>query len=86
MTESKQEHLQKVKELIKLGKALSERYQKVENEVFEILNQMGVAIDALTEAPNADNLWDAIMCYMTYDEYNLSDLMKEIEKAMPEEE
>ena len=52
------------------------------NQLFGLLNECNVDLDSVTNAPNADNLSDAINCYINYGEYTIDRLIDEIYKAM----
>lgn len=52
------------------------------NQLFGLLNECSIDLDSVTNAPNADNLSDAINCYITYGEYTIDKLIDEIYKAM----
>ena len=48
-----------------------------------MLDEIGVDTEAYkTKTENASNLQQAISCYISYNEYSLNGLMKEIEDAM----
>lgn len=52
-------------------------------EIFDNLLYLGINDwnDISSNAPNADNLSDAITCYIDYGEYDIQSIMDEIEKA-----
>lgn len=49
-------------------------------KVYAILEDMCVDLDVATNAENADNLEQAVNCYVQYGEYNLKGLLSEILK------
>lgn len=53
-------------------------------EVYDILEDMCIDLDVATNAENADNLEQAINCYVQYGEYNLKGLLSEIMKQYSE--
>lgn len=50
--------------------------------IFNMLRNMGVDLQSDTKAENADCLDEAINCYIQYNEYNIDNIMKEIEGAI----
>ena len=56
--------------------------QTAENEVFKLLQDMCIDPENVpTEAENADCLADAITCYLSYDEYSVAGIMREVRGA-----
>lgn len=47
-------------------------------EVYTILDSMCIDLEGTTGAENADNLEQAVNCYVQYGEYNLKELVGEI--------
>lgn len=47
-------------------------------EVYTILDHMCIDLESATNAENADNLEQAVNCYVQYGEYNLKGLVNEI--------
>ena len=61
--------------------------QAAENEVFKLLQDMCIDPESVpTEAENADSLADAITCYLSYDEYSVAGIMREVRGAYTEGE
>jgi hypothetical protein len=71
-------NLTELKKLLQKAKKAYDKAQEVESEVFLMLDVMGVNLDAPTEAENADNLGEAITCYLQYGEYTVAGLLSEI--------
>lgn len=56
-----------------------------EYKLFSYLESKGISLDTIqTGAPNADNLGEAISCYLHYGEYTEEDLAREVELALKE--
>jgi hypothetical protein len=54
-------------------------------KVYNILEDMCIDLDVTTNAENADNLEQAVNCYVQYGEYNLKGLVSEIMKQYNED-
>lgn len=63
---------------IRGAKKKAEVAQAAEDRVYEILEDMHINLDAITEAENACNLGEAVSCYLSYGEYDIDGLMREI--------
>jgi hypothetical protein len=59
---------------------LQVEYGALENKIFELLADLPVE-EIPTNAYNADNLQEAITCYLSYGEYDIDSLMAEISAA-----
>ena len=59
-------------------KVQAEAAQAAEQRVYTMLEDAHVNLQAVTQAENADNLDEAVACYLSYDEYTLDGLMEEI--------
>lgn len=71
---------------LKSARRKSKTAQKAERLVFTLLDDMCIDADRIpSEAENADNLADAITCYLQYGEFSLSKLMREIRSAYGKE-
>lgn len=71
-----------VKRLLKRAKDAATKAQAAEYAVFQALEDMCIDPDKVpTAAENADNLQDAITCFLQYDEYSLAGIMQEIRSA-----
>lgn len=80
--------MDKKQTLSKFEKALKETKRKyeaaalAEQELFKILDDMGIdAQEIETSAENADNLHEAITCYLSYNEYSVNGIMEELKDA-----
>ena len=74
------------KRLLKNAASTAEKAREAEKAVFDALDRMGIhADDVPTDAENADNLSDAISCFINYNEYSLSGIMKEVQCAHEKE-
>ncbi len=70
--------LRTIENALKQAKKKANAAQAAEMQVYKMLDDAHVDLDAPTEAENADNLDEAVACYLSYDEYSLDGLMKEI--------
>lgn len=76
--------LRKICNLILRAKALKDKADKAERAAFDLIG--GQSLDSYpTAAENADNLADAISCFINYGEYNIVGLMEEINNFMERE-
>lgn len=70
---------------IETAKELQDKASMALNLIYEALDDLGIDSDNVkTDAENADNLRDAISCYVQYGEYSIDGLMKEIRAACKE--
>ena len=76
------EELKELKKLINKARNIQIKKNEVMNNIFEILDDMEIDLDFETEAENADNLEQAIMCYIDFKEYNVNSIIKEIKKQI----
>lgn len=77
------EILLEIRTNIKKARKYAKLSEEYETKVFNMLDEIGVDTEAYkTKAENASNLQQAISCYISYNEYSLNGLMKEIEDAM----
>lgn len=61
--------------------------QAAESVVFSALDDMCIDADLVeTGAPNADNLADAISCFIDYGEYSVAEIMREVRGAYGKED
>lgn len=74
-----------LRKLLKKARAAQVRADEALRRVFLVLEDMCLDLDAPTDAENADNLDDAVSCYIQYGEYSIAGLIKEI-KAQYERE
>lgn len=63
--------------LSKAKKAATEA-QAAEARVFRALEDMCIDLDTPTNAENADNLGEAVSCYLAYDEFSHKGIMSEV--------
>ena len=67
-----------IEKLLKKARNANQKADAALRNVFEALEDICIELDAPTGAENADDLEQAINCYVHYGEFNLKDLMKEI--------
>ena len=61
--------------------------QEAQDEVFRALEDMCIDAESVpSDAENATNLGEAICCYLDYDEYSLSGIMREVRNAYGKQE
>jgi hypothetical protein len=71
---------------IKVARKASLKAIKEEEHVFSMINDFVGDIDNFPSgAENADNLSDAISCYINYGEYDLNGIEKELREAIPKD-
>lgn len=70
--------LRELEKLIRKAKKAYEKAQEAEAAVFQMLDNMHLDLEAPSEAENAENLDQAVACYLNYGEFSLSGLMSEI--------
>lgn len=75
------ENMDVLKDKINFARKTGLRAGKAVREVFYMLDRMGIDLSLPTNAENADNLEDAILCYIQYGEYDLENIMREIQDA-----
>ena len=67
---------------IETAKELQDKATEAEDLIFKALDDLGIdPARYSTAAENASNLAEAISCYISYGEYSVDGLMKEIRKA-----
>lgn len=67
---------------IEIAKELQDKAIEAEDLIFKALDDLGIdPAKYNTAAENASNLAEAISCYISYGEYSVDGLMKEIRKA-----
>lgn len=76
------EVLKEVKLLMRKARKAEQRAEKVLRDIYQILESIGVDLEAPTSAENADNLGDAISCYIQYGEYSIEDILLEVKENM----
>lgn len=71
-----------LRKVIEIAKELKDKATKAEDLIFKALDDLGIdPAKYSTAAENASNLAEAISCYISYGEYSVDGLMKEIRKA-----
>ncbi len=77
------EILLEIKSNIKKARKYAKLSEEYEAKVFDMLDEIGVDTEVyITKAENAANVQQAISCYISYNEYSLDGLMKEIEDVV----
>lgn len=72
--------------ILKRAKAAAEKAQAAERMVFKALEDMCIDPSEIpTSAENAENLEEAIACFLEYDEYSVAGIMKEVREAYGKE-
>lgn len=75
--------LRNLERLMRAGISLYERISHIENNIETALRNIGISDPSTipSKAENAENLRDAISCYMQYGEYDVDSLIDEIKRA-----
>lgn len=74
------------KKLIKANE-LNKKTTAIVDEVFYYLDSLGIDSNGIpTKSYNANNLAEAITCFVDYDEWDIESLMEEIIKAIERNE
>lgn len=75
--------LRNIERSLRAGLSLYERISNIESNIETALRNIGISDASAipTKAENADNLRDAISCYMQYGEYDVDSLIDEITRA-----
>ena len=81
----KEQTLRIIENAIKKAKKKADEAQAAEMRVYKLLEDACIDLTGTTEAENADNLEEAIACYLAYDEYSLAGLMAEIREQYGKE-
>lgn len=72
---------------LRAAKRKADAAQEAENAIFSLLGDMCIDADSIpTKAENADNLKEAIACYLSYGEYSVAGIMREIRAAYGKED
>ena len=76
----------KLESLINRARQCQINAEKAEIAIFEYLYSVGIVDPSLFEskAENAENLEQAITCYLSYGEFSVNDLLSEIQSAYDE--
>lgn len=72
--------LMELKKMIQKARRKSKEADESLQKVHKALEDMCIELNVPTNAENADDLEQAVNCYIQYGEYNLCSLMKEIRK------
>ena len=72
------ENLKELKKLINKARDYEFKKSNLIGNIFRILDELNVDLEAKTNAENAYNLSDAITCHIDYGEYNTEAIIKEI--------
>lgn len=75
------ENMDVLKDKINFAREASLRAGQAVREVFYMLDCMGIDLSLPTNAENADNLEEAICCYIQYGEYGIENILREIQSA-----
>ena len=77
------EHMQKFKKLLRTAKIAQAKASEAEQKLFSLLYEFEININHIpTHAENADNLEEAISCYISYGEYGEANVLREIEELL----
>lgn len=76
--------ISKICNFILRAQALCQKADEAEATAFSLIGQLSdkSPSDYPTAAENADNLEEAISCFIHYGEYNIADLMNEIKEFL----
>lgn len=69
-----------LKVTLKKARKASQKADKELQNVYEILENMCIDLETATNAENANNLEEAVNCYVQYGEYSVNGLVEEIMK------
>ncbi len=76
------EELKELKKLINKARHHAIKENELIQDIFKILDDIEIDIEAKTNAENANSLSEAITCHITYGEYDVNSIMKEIKKQI----
>lgn len=79
---NKSSTLKKIKDNIIKGRELQKKYEKINQDIFSLLDNLNINIEVENNAENADDLEQAINCYMTYGEFSIEGIMNEIQEQL----
>lgn len=74
------EELKELKLLMRKARKAEQRAEEALRDVYQTLESIGIDLGAPTLAENADNLGDAISCYIQYGEYSIEDILLELKE------
>lgn len=73
--------------LLRQAKVAYNRAQSAEAAVFMALEDMCIDVESIpTDAENANNLGEAICCFLQHNEYSINGIMKEVRAAYGKQE
>ncbi len=76
---SKKEQKSEVRKLLRRAKKAYEKAQQLESDFYALLYEYGIDLDVSAQhACNADNLNDAVSCYLQYSEGTETELIADI--------
>lgn len=67
-----------LKKLLQKARNAEQKATEAHNAVYAALDDMCIDLDVPSRAENADNLRDAVSCYIHYGEYGPKNLLREI--------
>ena len=70
--------MMEIKKLIQKAKRAYEKAQAAEAALYKAVDDLCLDLEVPTEAENAENLDQAISCYLHYEEFSLEGLLSEI--------
>jgi len=76
------EELKELKKLINKARNYEIKKCDLVNNIFGILDELNIDLEAKTNAENADNLSNAITCHIDYGEYSIESIIKEIKSQI----
>lgn len=79
------ENMGALKDKINFARQAVLHEERAVREVLDMLDNMGINLSSTTNAENASNLEDAILCFIQYGEYSLENILREIQDASEEE-
>lgn len=81
----KKEKMELLRKLLEDARRAELRAKSKEARIFTELEYMKIDLSLPTNAENADNLEEAICCFLQYGEYSLENILREIQDASEEE-
>lgn len=76
------EELKELKKLISKARNIEIKKIEIIKEIFRILDDKEINLEYETEAENAEDLGQAISCYIDFGEYDINSIFKEIMKQI----
>lgn len=82
-----QDTLKEIKSHLKKARNAAIKQMEEEKAIFDLLDAFPIDTSLLpTNAENADNLSEAISCFIQYGEYGIENIMKEIRQVISDME